>query len=144
LRRRVTARKIVAKRGCRVAERVNRVHEPPVSLPLMSYPFRLTELAAHRVHRVREVRNRSAEIGALKVAEHLVAVLHSGHLTQRLVEQAPYTIIGIPLAHRCDDVVEMQIPKALGRCVNVLGRGAMREQDARHQFTTVRTREDLT
>jgi hypothetical protein len=85
----------------------------------MLHPVRLTKLAAHREHRVGEIRDRLTDVAALEVAEHLVAVLDSGHLPQRLIEQARHAIVGMALAHRCHDVAEPQIVEAVRRRIDV-------------------------
>jgi hypothetical protein len=84
----------------RVAECEHGVREPPMSLPAILHPLCLTKLAAHRGHRIGEIRDRLANVAALEFAEHLVPVLDGGHLTQRLIEQPRHAIVGIPLAHR--------------------------------------------
>jgi hypothetical protein len=105
-RRQFGARETVAQDVDRVAECERGVHEPPASLPAILHPLRLPKLAVHRVHRIGEIRDRLANVAALEFPEHLVAMLDGGHLTQRLIEQLRHILVGIPLAHRCDDVAE--------------------------------------
>jgi uncharacterized membrane-anchored protein len=113
------------------------VHEPSKSLPAMLYPVGLTKLAVHRGHRIGEFRDRLPDVTALEVGEHLMAVLDSGHLPQRLIEQARHAIVGMPLAHCCDDVAQPQIVEAVRRRIDVWCRAAAREQDTRQLFTAI-------